>query len=412
MRRCAWLAIFVAGCGASPAVDADADPSAPTYYRDVRPLLAEHCVGCHSDGGGAPFALDDAAAVREHGPMIAFVTERRIMPPWPADSSGACQTHVGARRLPDEAIALLGEWVAHGMPEGDAATATPLPEPPAPAALRVDAVLDPGADFRPPADGDEYRCFLLDPGLAEPRYLTAFAPRLEHPEMVHHLGLYAFDDLEAERAADAFDAEDPAPGYTCFGGTMVESRFVGIWAPGDRVRRMPAGTGLALGAGRRMLAQIHYHAGPDPEPDRTRIELELAEEVDRVAVLAAVRTLGLSLAPGVPEQIETIQRALPFGFERPLIRATRLHMHTLGTSGRLDLVPADGAEPTCLLDIPRWDFHWQLMYTYQEPIAARAGDLIRLSCVFDTTSRDEVTSWGPTTEDEMCMAYFYMTEGD
>ena len=31
--------------------------AAPTYGDDVAKLLAAHCVGCHHEGGPAPFAL-------------------------------------------------------------------------------------------------------------------------------------------------------------------------------------------------------------------------------------------------------------------------------------------------------------------------------------------------------------------
>ncbi|HWU90273.1 MAG TPA: hypothetical protein VN253_23575, partial [Kofleriaceae bacterium] len=34
---------------------------APTWYRDVEPIVVEKCQGCHTGGGIAPFALDDHA---------------------------------------------------------------------------------------------------------------------------------------------------------------------------------------------------------------------------------------------------------------------------------------------------------------------------------------------------------------
>ena len=38
------------------------DPSPPTWYTDVLPIVEENCVSCHTAGGIAPFALDSFAA--------------------------------------------------------------------------------------------------------------------------------------------------------------------------------------------------------------------------------------------------------------------------------------------------------------------------------------------------------------
>ena len=64
----------------------------------------------------------------------------------------------------------------------------------------------------------------------------------------------------------------------------------------------------------------------------------------------------------------------------------------------------------CLLDIPRWDFGWQLFYTLEQPIGLEVGDKLRLTCAYDTTTRTTTTTWGPSTEDEMCLGYTYFTD--
>ena len=58
-----------------------------------------------------------------------------------------------------------------------------------------------------------------------------------------------------------------------------------------------------------------------------------------------------------------------------------------------------------------WDFHWQQMYVYDTPIrVAREEGSLTLTCTYDTTSRTEVVRWGENTDDEMCLAYFYVTQ--
>ena len=55
---------------------------APTFARDVAPILYAHCAPCHRPGGVGPFALLDYDAARKHARQIARVTRDGYMPPW------------------------------------------------------------------------------------------------------------------------------------------------------------------------------------------------------------------------------------------------------------------------------------------------------------------------------------------
>ena len=63
---------------------------------------------------------------------------------------------------------------------------------------------------------------------------------------------------------------------------------------------------------------------------------------------------------------------------------------------------------TCLVEAPRYDFHWQRMYFFDKPITVDAADPIKVSCMFDTTSRTVVTKWGESTQDEMCVVGLFV----
>src|SRR5688500_543232 len=69
---------------ARPAVDA---APAPTFSRDVAPILYNNCVSCHRPGESAPMSLLTYAAARPW----ARATTRRVtdgtMPPWHADAA-------------------------------------------------------------------------------------------------------------------------------------------------------------------------------------------------------------------------------------------------------------------------------------------------------------------------------------
>ncbi|MGE3542467.1 MAG: hypothetical protein AB7L28_00965 [Kofleriaceae bacterium] len=403
------IATIASGACQSPPSSPDAALADPvTYHETVAPLLARHCSGCHREGGVAPFPLTTYDDASELADQIARVTSLRIMPPWPSDSSGACGTFIGQRWLSETEIEQLGAWAAAGAPAGDPKTASPVPAPPP--MTPFNGTLSLGSDtayvVRP--GPDEYRCFVVDPGLAADHYITAMAAELDRAEVVHHFQLFVVEDEAAELEVDARVAADPEPGYGCDNEGVGDGlRWIGAWAPGDTVRRWTTGTGVQVPAGRRLVVQLHYHNHTgEPVLDHTRLGLELAASVDKVGDFLSDANRALRLPPG-RDRVE-VTGVHPVTLDAPIwARGARIHMHNLGVEGRLELVRDDKA--TCLLSIPRWDFNWQLFYLFEQPIEILPGDQIRLRCTYDTRSVSEPVIWGISTDDEMCIGYTYVT---
>jgi mono/diheme cytochrome c family protein len=403
-----WLAV---GCGrdAAPPSDHDAGPSGPpTYYKDVAAILGENCVGCHHVDGAGPFPLATYADAADTADAVAAMTASRQMPPWPADGSGECNTFVGQRWLTDEEIATLSEWAAAGAPAGDPSDERPIEVPPVPS---LNPTVELGSPepyvVAPGLQSDEYRCFIVDPGLATDRYITAFAVLLDRADVVHHMQLYSADTELVEAEIVARDAEDEAPGYPCVTqDARAGLRYIGVWAAGDTIKRWPQGTGIHLRANRKLVVQFHYHNHSSaPILDRSKVALELADSVASEGTITGLGMRRLALAPGMPNVESSSAEAVS---DTMIAHAARIHMHRLGTHARFELLR--GTETKCLLDIPRWAFGWQLFYTYDEPIEIREGDLIKVTCGYDTTSRTEVVEWGESTDDEMCIGYLYVTQ--
>jgi hypothetical protein len=61
-----------------------------------------------------------------------------------------------------------------------------------------------------------------------------------------------------------------------------------------------------------------------------------------------------------------------------------------------------------LIGIPAWDFHWQQMYFYAQPVPVDPYERLQLSCIWDNPTPRTVR-WGEGTGDEMCLAYLYVT---
>jgi hypothetical protein len=83
------------------------------------------------------------------------------------------------------------------------------------------------------------------------------------------------------------------------------------------------------------------------------------------------------------------------------------HMHTKGT--QINVSISHNGQDTCLIDIPQWNFSWQQMYFYQQPLTATAGDVINLQCTW-TNPTNQTVSFGEKTSDEMCLAFLYATQ--
>jgi mono/diheme cytochrome c family protein len=391
-------ALFLAAC---PEPDPEVLEDV-AYHPQVETIVNKHCVSCHTEDGIAPFPLETYEQVSGIAQIVDTVVQSRQMPPWNVDSSGDCNRFDDERWLSDEEMATIAAWVEQGAPEGDSAD---VGEPPvvAPELEAVDITMQ-LPEYTPDAQSDDYRCFVLDTGLTQDRYMRGFNVKPGDKRIVHHVILYALDASDALTVAD-LDNADPGPGYTCFGGPGTGGQDVLFgWAPGSPATTLPDGVGLRLLAGVPLVAQVHYSPAPGATSDSTTIELDVAGAVEREAFMTieAGPTGQMSLQPGNEEEIFDYS----FDVEADVtVWGAFPHMHTLGRSMTVSLA-GFGAE-ACMVDVPRWDFDWQQGYFFQQPIDVEQGAQVNVECRYDTRSRDVVTRFGERTQDEMCVVLFY-----
>ena len=446
--------------------------AAPDFSRDVAPIVRETCLGCHRDGGIAPFAFRTERDLASRAPLIVAALEERRMPPWPP--SGRSPRYVGqARRtLDDRERATLIRWAqSQTVRPGGARRGTPVGSPPtAPNALRPGEsrlVLRMSRPYLPTGSNgstDDYRCFLLDPMLAQDAFVTSAEIVPGVGSLVHHVILYRIPGTVVPQA-ESLDRRSAGAGWTCFGGPGVgagttsnprgfldDAGWIAAWAPGTGADRFRPGTGVALPAGSRIVMQVHYNLLNGRRADRSRAVLttvpatrrltpvetmllpapvELAcrpgetgplcdrtgaifDQVDRFGADSAVVPTGLLLICGrdaahpVPSPVTTCDRPVT----RPVtIQAVGGHMHLLGRSIQVWLNPGT-AGAKLLLEIPRWNFHWQGVYQLEQPVVAGPGDVLRVTCRHDTSLRrgpPRYVLWGEGTTDEMCLGIVQVT---
>lgn len=378
-------------------LDLDGGP-APTWYRDVLPIVQTNCQGCHVAGGIGPFALESYEEAAPLAASLANAVENRRMPPWMPDPS--CNSYQDERRLTQAQIDTLSLWALAGAPEGDPADAPPPPE--ARAELPwVDATLDLGVDYTPDSSGpDDYHCFVVDPNLTSEQDVIGFDIVPQVRSEVHHVLLYSATKADAQSKDDA----TPGAGWTCFGGPGTSNpQVVGGWVPGTPVTQYPENTGVRLKAGTVLVVQVHYNlqSGP-PAPDRTQIKLQYAKTpVSKPAYILAEAQWSFAIPPNSTGYTATdTESGSPVAVT---VYGVLPHMHTLGRQIRVETTSGQ-----CLVDIPKWDFHWQQFYFFKTPVQVPAGQARKMTCTWDNPNPTTVT-WGEGTSDEMCLNYVYVT---
>lgn len=390
--------------------DSGGDVSETTYHGDLRPILAANCMTCHEEGGVAPFALETYEQAVEVAERMEEVTRDRIMPPFLADNSGECNTWSNHRGLTDDEIAVFEQWVLDGKLEGDPTTPDPeravLPELPS-----VDLTLEMPTYAIDASEDDDYRCFVVETGLTEDQYVTGYDVHPGNVQRVHHVIVYNPIDADAVAAAEALDAEHGAvgDGYPCFGGPLVQAPPMVLWAPGAGATRFPRNTGVQVLAGIKQIIQVHYNnlVEDSPNEDRTIIELSTRESATP-AYIYPLADGDLNLPPRMEEVVESNRTSFSFLPIPVRVWGAFPHMHTLGRSLSVEIHHSEGGD-RCLIDVPRWDFNWQLAYWLDEPITISASDAATITCRYNTMERDTEVNWGDGTEDEMCLNFVYVT---
>ena len=99
--------------------------SAPTFTKDVAPILQRSCQTCHRPSSVAPMSLITYEEVRPWARSIKQRTglggKMGTMPPWFIDKTVGIQDYKDDFSLSEKEIATLAAWVDAGAPRGNAA---------------------------------------------------------------------------------------------------------------------------------------------------------------------------------------------------------------------------------------------------------------------------------------------------
>lgn len=436
----------------------------PSFATAVQPILEKNCASCHNPGqsGAMIWSLDTAADAASAAKGIAITTQSKYMPPWPASDVGIPLQH--DRKLSAEDVKTIADWAnTNGAIDVDPKTKIrPAPDDQEKLYdIRHDLELTADQPYQGSVDNtNDYRCFVLDPKFTDTTFITGFQLLPDKVSVVHHALGFRVDGSMRDQLQKLDDAS-PGTGWSCYAGstgpggnqspdgTTRGSQLIMGWVPGQRPNKLPAGSGIKMNAGDLIVIQMHYHYTHDAPPDLSKMALEVSHDqnldevvsqtylgpaeipcganeqgplCNRDTVLAQLTQEFGPAAPGIANGLMMLCHKNLSDFhtdangvatsscDHPVTRTGELigvlgHEHQIGKTFRLTLNPGTPDEKV-LLDIPNWDFNWQMVYSPQESIQLKKGDVIRVECSWDRnyirSSEPRYVTWAEGTEDEMC----------
>jgi hypothetical protein len=391
----------------------------PTYNLDIKKIVDQNCTSCHQTGNIGPFPLTTFEEVKAMAETSLLAMEDRRMPPWPADPD--CRRYKHELLMEKQNIQTFRDWVDAGKPEGVASDleSTELALDSAYAPIVPSHVALPYEPYTPSLEyADDYRCLPLDIEFTEDMYITESEVIPGELDLVHHVLLYA---VPPSRVAllEEFDAAEPGPGYTCFGGGEVATPIpIGAWVPGMPPIRIGLDAAIRVPAGARVVMQVHYNVlAVEPRPDLTTWHVTMSNEKPKYLIESRPFAHHTIYIPSGDAEVKQSKEYINNTNQIWDIVSVAPHMHLLGYRIRVDYINEQGEEE-CIIDIPEWDFNWQRSYAFRhgEHVQVAPGEGLRLTCYYDNSATNQPVVngkmldptdvfWGDGTLDEMCLSY-------
>ncbi|HKX47503.1 MAG TPA: hypothetical protein VJM06_02480, partial [Gaiellaceae bacterium] len=129
MRSRTWIALGLAlvPAAAIPLAAVAMSGGTPSFTREVAPIIAEKCAGCHQAGGIAPFPLVTSKQISTRAALIGAAVQALVMPPWPPGRRSPAYVGQAARTLTAQQRATLVAWATKGgKVDGPARRPSPL----------------------------------------------------------------------------------------------------------------------------------------------------------------------------------------------------------------------------------------------------------------------------------------------
>lgn len=429
----AWIAGFVFADVVLGSLAMAATSSAPvTFNKDVLPILQKNCQSCHRPGQVAPMSLLSYAEARPWAKAMKVAVATRKMPPWFADPQYG--HFVNDRSLKASDVETIAKWADNGAPEGDSKDApAPVAWPADGWEIQPDLIVkgpETAVAAHPKNNVIEWSYITVPSGITQDTWVTSMQIRPSQPSVTHHICVffkphtpdvkynvpYWYDRKRDENGSavkeDAGINGRGIPDSVTDGTNGIE----GCYVPGQTTQDYRIfNAGKLIKAGTDIVFQVHYTPNGKDVTDQPLIGFTVAKQPpQRVYV-----SLGMS-APSDPKHF-----AIPpnnGNWESPPAEAvftedTELvwmfpHMHVRGKDMTYRLVYPDG-KTEIVLNVPHYDFNWQLGYDLARPIKVPKGTKLIVTAHYDNSANNrfnpdpsKTVFYGDMTWEEMMFPFF------
>ncbi|MGD9901986.1 MAG: tetratricopeptide repeat protein [Vicinamibacterales bacterium] len=412
-RAAAALTMLLVGCAARPAAAQAPAASAPvTFNQDIAPVLHGHCAQCHRPGGAGPFSLLTFADASRRAAQLAAVTRSGFMPPWKAD--GHPGEFVAQPRLTADQVALFARWASAPI-EGPGRPPSPPRWPEGWYLGTPDLVVTLPDNYTLPAEpSDVFRIFTVPLPVDGTRYVRGIEFHPGNARVVHHANIR----IDRSDGSRRLDAADPAPGYDGLLARSAEypdGHFLG-WTPGQIAPLVDADLAWRLDPGTDLVVQLHLQPSGKPERVRPTIGFFFSDAPPtRTPSILRLGSQGIDIPPGQARYVVEDRYTLPVD---ATLLAVQPHAHYRAVDVSGTATFPDGSTRT-LIHIGAWDFRWQHVYRYVEPIALPRGTTVAMRYVYDNSADNPRNPqvpparvrWGQRSFDEMGDLWFQLATG-
>ncbi len=404
MRRLTFvvLVVMAATIVAWPPRVSTAAPDV-TFTRDVAPILHAKCATCHRAGEVAPMALLTFQDARPWAKSIKDKVVARQMPPWFADPN------VGAfandPTLTAAEIATIAKWSDNGAPQGDLKDMPAMPTFVEGWQLGEPDMIVELPEVQIPAEGGDYfPTPNLTLPLTEDRWIRALEIRPSNREVTHHSVIFSADIAAAMRMGSG--AINPSGVFD----------VLGVWAVGTPATVYPAGTGRWVRKGQTLRTNLHYHPNGRAQVDRTRIGLYFGKgEIQKEVAASLAGNINFTIPP---QTRDYEMRAAYIADQDIDIVSYFPHMHLRGTDMKMTATYPGGRQ-AALLNVPAYDFNWQLFYYPKTAVRLPKGTRIDMVSHYDNSSANKrnpdpnrAVTFGEASTAEMMFGMFEFTAAD
>src|SRR6478735_11758133 len=434
MKRLAFVVVglaVLATLNGTAQTPTPAQASAPTFAKDVAPIMFNKCANCHRPGEVAPMSLLSYEDARPWAKAIKTKVVAREMPPWGADMTQTLPMRNDIS-LTQKEVDTIAAWVDGGAQKGNASD-----EPAAPKlatgwtnGTEPDLVLEMPVEFEIPAEGElGVQMFYSKVPWSEDRFAEIVELKPSNRAVLHHAGVFFVDIPEGSNLVNGRIVGPDGKVIGDRGSRGLPSSDSGLpgsnkllsWVPGRGLDHHRPDIGKRIPGGKYINWQMHYNPTGKVEHDRSKLglwfnkvpvthEVLIRQAGDPLATtkggLSIYRAEGKeveytadegstrrrSKTPDIPPYAENWRlTGITPVTEDITLYAMSPHMHLRGKSLKWVIVYPDGREQT-ILDVPKFDFNWQIEYELEQPLHIPAGSKILGIGKYDNSPKNK---WNP-----------------